>query len=81
MAALAPRCRCLGWSPPMREQLIEAVRAPAARERAEDVGEVLKRRHAVLGAGARQAIQPRRAPGGIVRAGEEVVLAAQGDVA
>jgi Cys-tRNA synthase (O-phospho-L-seryl-tRNA:Cys-tRNA synthase) len=65
----------------MREQFLETIHAPAVRQFTEDVGEVLKRRHAVLCAGARQAIQIGRTPRRLMRPCEEEILAAEGDVA
>jgi len=64
----------------MWEEIIEPIRRPPSRQLAEHIREVRKRRDAVLGAGARQAVQVRRPSRRIVRAREQVVLPTECDV-
>ena len=64
----------------MREEFIQAVGIPPARQLGEDVREVRQRWHPVLGAGSRQAVQGGGAPRRVVRAREQVVLPAERDV-
>ena len=61
----------------MWQELIQPRHTPSGGELVEDIREVLQRRHAVLQAGARQAVQVCRASRRIVGAREQIILPAQ----